>query len=74
MANEIYVTIKVEGKDIAAQKKVIDQLDAILFNHFDATNAGVDIEFKNVRTRERKPKNIEQADPTPETTTAQVNQ
>lgn len=53
---EIYVTIIVEGKDKKAQRAVIDKLDGIIAKHEymleEIKNA---IQFKNVRTRERKP-------------------
>lgn len=53
---EIYVTINVVGKDLKEQKKVIQILDNILLQKAHEIPEGVTIEFKNTRTRDRKPK------------------
>lgn len=53
----IYTTIVVEGTDKAAQKNLINRIDAILLKHKDEVpELEHALQFKNVRTRERKPK------------------
>lgn len=52
--SDIYITIVVEGKDKKAQRDIINQIDAVLAKHSEFDNLGIN--FKNVRTRERKPK------------------
>ncbi len=60
---DMKLTISAVGADMAAQKKLLTLIDGILFNHGKDIPEGITREFKNIRTRVRKPRTPPTLDP-----------